>query len=129
MAVGAPQLWLATNDYEDAPQKLLRKANLGTEPPVSDEWRSPWIGSKVEDVAEWMKQKPSTVDLDDHHFALLGKQAGEDHSVVICRIGDGELKGDSVHFKRYPVEDAAVFLVGMEPYQWEGNSKSSEIKY
>ena len=114
-----PELWLATDNYDDAPQKDEKYANVGTKAPISSDWTSPFIGWKVEDVAKWLQEKADTVDLDSNHFAILDKQAAEDNSVVVCKLGDRELQGDSLDYFRDTPRHAAVFLTGQEPYEWE----------
>jgi len=46
-----PDFWLATDNYSDAPEKRERHVNLGTEPPMPDDYTSQFIGMKVEDAA------------------------------------------------------------------------------
>ena len=96
---GVPQLWLATHCFGDAPQKPRdkRNVNLGTEGPVSETFRSPLIGKKVEDVANWLKKKPDTVDLDPRHFVILDKGAAE-NTIIVCRLGNAEHKGDALYY-------------------------------
>ena len=131
----APLLWLTTKRYEEAPKKKERKANLGQEPPISVNWTSPFIGWKVEHVAKRLQEKPETVDLDSHHFAILDMKATEG-SVVVCKIGDEDLQGDSLSFVRKSARHMASFLNGMEPYTWEeqfegvrGRKRHVEIDY
>ena len=112
-------LWLATNDYKDAPQKTEGKANLGTESTVMAEWASPWIGCKGEDCAKWIQGKPDSVDLDCNHCAVLDGEA-VDTTVLLYKIGDWELKGDALSSKRMSAESAGAHLGGMEFGEWEG---------
>ena len=69
-----PDFWLATGRYTDAPEKAHRKVNLETEPPIAENWKSPSTGRRVEDASEWLQEKPESVDLDSHHFAILDAQ-------------------------------------------------------
>ena len=85
-------LWLvATDSYEDAPKKQERKHNLGQEPPIGANWKSPFVRCKVEQVAKWLQDKPEVVDLDNNHFVVLDAKA-TDNSVIICKIGDKHLQ-------------------------------------
>jgi hypothetical protein len=112
-------LWLASDKYSVAPQKEDGKVNLGTESRITAEWTSPWIGYSIEDVAKWLQEKPDSVDLDGNHFAVLSKEA-VDKTVVLCKIGDQLLKGDSLSFQRISARMASVRLGGMDASEWEG---------
>lgn len=89
-------LWLVVDDYDAAPSKDRKdnKANLGTAPPIAHDWKSPFIGRGIEYAAAWLRKKPESVDLDIHHFVVLDEQSA-DGSVLACKIGDEDLKGDS----------------------------------
>jgi hypothetical protein len=112
-------LWLATNDYNTAPPKKDGKVNLGTEPTVTAEWSSPWIGCKAEDCAKWIQKKPHNVDLDSNHFAVLDGEA-RNKSVLLYKIGDLKLQGDALSSKRISARMASVKLGGMDAGEWEG---------
>lgn len=127
--------WLADKDYDKAPAKRHHDSNLGTDPPISNAWTSPWIGSKVEDVAKWLQNKPNKVDLDSNHFAVLDVRA-VDQSVIVCKIGDVNLHGDSLSTIRYPARDSSNFLLSMTAFRWEnkfegvgGEKNHAEIDY
>lgn len=111
--------WLASKKYEDAPQKKPNEAQDGTKPPVDPSFKSEFAGMKVEDVAEWLKKKPDSVDLDPHHFAVLDRRAEKDGTVVICRIGDERLNGDQLDYLRFGANEASLHLGGMEYGTWE----------
>ena len=129
-----PVYWLAGKDYDNAPVKEHNKPKLGTDPPI-EPWTSPWIGSKVEDVAEWLREKPDSVDLDSNHFAVLDARA-VDKSIVLCKIGDRKLRGDSLSLTRHLARSSSNFLMGMDPGNWEeqfegvgGEKNHAEIDY
>ena len=131
-----PSLWLATQDYLEAPQKETAKqemkANEGTPLPIPGSFNWPFVGQTVEDVAEWLKQKPASVDLDAHHFAILDRKSGKDRSIVVCKIGDIDLKGDRLNYHRYPAQRASTLLMGIEYGEWEETSpeeSSTIIQY
>jgi hypothetical protein len=127
-------LWLATNNYSSALVKDPKKANRGTGAPIDESYNySDFVGEKVEDVAEWLKQKPETVDLDAHHFVILDRRAEKDGAVVVCRIGDAHLEGDKLDYIRFPAEMASLHLGGMEFGTWEDfnfdGSATAKIEY
>jgi hypothetical protein len=68
----------------------------GTEPPISDSYKSPWYGKSVEDCAKWLQAAPDDVASDKRHFAAMNKYSKEDDTVLLCRIrnDDGALKVD-----------------------------------
>lgn len=113
-----PEVWLVTN-YEEAPTKKEGEVNLGTAT-APEGFDSPFTGKKVEDAAQWLKNKPDTVDLDPHHFAILEQGAkGQKMSIVVCKIGDRSLKGDTLDCLRHDANFAASFLLGIDAGEWE----------
>ena len=125
-AVGTADFWLAADNYEDAPHKRPKHTNLGTSPPIDENFRSPWIGKKVENCVNWLQQKPDTVDLDVHHFAVLDRQAAVDGIVVTCKIGDRHLEGIELKFLRKPAVEASAWLVGLEFGDWARSPREGE---
>jgi hypothetical protein len=126
--------WLATKDYASAPVHNPHKANLGTSAPISPSYPySDFVGQKVTDVAQWLKLKPETADLDEHHFVILDRRAEKDGTVVVCRIGDAHLEGDKLDYIRFPAEMASLHLGGMEFGTWEDfngdGSGTAKIEY
>ncbi|KAF2717422.1 hypothetical protein K431DRAFT_233168 [Polychaeton citri CBS 116435] len=127
-----PSLWLATQDYNEAPKKEANRSNQGTAPPISDSFNSPFVGQRVEEVAKWLKQKPDTADLDGHHFAIIDRISGEDKSIIVCKIGDKDLQGDKVDYRRYLARRASTMLQGLEYGEWEEihrNPTDTKIQY
>ncbi|KAF2113500.1 hypothetical protein BDV96DRAFT_661639 [Lophiotrema nucula] len=111
--------WLAKENYDDAPKRETGKAHEGDAPPISRDYTSPFIGKKVEDVADWLRNKPDSTDLDLHHFAILDKTA-QDGKIVICRIGGPKLKDQSdLDFMRLSALDGTQFLRGISAGMWE----------
>lgn len=120
--------WLASQSYESAPKKIRNQGQEDTRTPIDPSFRSAFISKKAEDVAEWLKDKPNDVDLDEHHFAILDRGAEEDETVVVCRIGDAHFKGDKLDWIRFPAKTSG----GMDYGNWEdfrGEGPPSKIKY
>lgn len=88
------------------------------------------MNSKVEEVARWLREKPDTVDLDGHHFAVLDDQS-VDGSVLVCNIGDKELQGNALDYRRWESGKAAcTIIMGLEYGEWEelrGNRPSATV--
>jgi hypothetical protein len=131
-SAGFWDFWLANPRYESSPKKLKNQGQEGTKAPIDPSFQSGFVGKKVEDVAEWLKNKPDYVDLEEYHFAILDRGAEEDKTVVACRIGDAELKGDKLDRVRFPAKMSALHLGGMEYGTREecmGDGHPLEIKY
>ena len=104
--------------------------NLGTTPPISEDWKSPFIGYNIVEVAAWLKRKPDSVDLDSNHFAVLDERS-TNGSVLTCKIGDKHLRGNWLDtYRRESGERAANFLAALEYGEWEENKGTdNEDKY
>lgn len=111
--------WLATKQYDDAPQKNPDHGSQGTKPPVAESFISPFVGESVENAAQFLKEAPDTVDLERCFFAILDDRTEKDGSVVMCRVGDMEGKGDKVECIRVVAKHSALYLAGMESGTWE----------
>lgn len=82
--------WLATDNYDDVPGRKPGGAReSGTEAPVLDTFKSPFIGQSVTDVIKWLKNKPDHVEIESKFFAILDKKADQT-KVVLIRIADNE---------------------------------------
>lgn len=66
-----------------------------------------------------MKNKPESVALDPHFFALLDKKAESEEKVVLCRRGDKYLKGDEVTCILWDAETSSLMLSGQEFGDWD----------
>ena len=86
-------------------------------------------------MAEWLRKKPDTVDLDGNHFGVLdAKAVGK--SIVLCKVGDRKLRGESLSLTRHSARSSSNFLMGMDPGNWEeqfegvgGEKNHAEIDY
>lgn len=41
------------------------------------------------------------------HFAIIDKASAKDKTLVVCKIGDKDLKSDQVDYRRYPAHATA----------------------
>lgn len=111
--------YLATDDYASAPQKKPQGGGQeGTEAPIDQSFKSPFIGQSAADVADWLEKKPKSVDLEGKFFAVLDSKV-ESGSVALCRIGDREGKGDAVSCVLVKAQESSLTLAGMEYGTWE----------
>ena len=130
-------LWLATKRYEDAHEKLprdSREVNFGTKPPIPKDFKSPWIGSRLEELVQWLKVKPEHIDLKAYHFAVLDKGAKDDPlTMVVCRIGGIGHNDDNLYLFRKEAEEAVAHLIGASSDGWieftRGGEKNAQIIY
>lgn len=130
----APAFWLATDKYDDAPKKQSRDPNDGTKPPIRKDFKSPWIERKLDEMVEWLKGMPEDIDLNAHYFGALDNGAKRDPpTIVVCRIGDVELKGDKLFLLRKDSIKAVEHLVGAQSDAWDEltrhGEKNAEIEY
>lgn len=62
-------------DYRVAPQERPDYSHdLGTEAPIEPSFSSQFVGKRLEDVTQWLINKPPNVYLDDRFFGVLDKQ-------------------------------------------------------
>ena len=103
----------------------------GDGPPIKKDYQS-FVGKKVEDVAEWMRNIPQEVDLDRRYFVILDKTV-ENGDVVVCRL-DGKFGDDpgDLDYMRFDAATAVSCLRGAPVSWWETAKEthpSTEIKY
>lgn len=73
----------------------------------------------MEECVKTLRDAPKNAGLDRHHFALADDQSLRDGTMVVCKVGDRNLKGDELSTYRSPAGDVAGFLAGLEPGTWE----------
>jgi hypothetical protein len=99
--------WVATTSYDDmpAPSQRHKPDEEGTEPPLSEDWSSPWLGMTVEDCAKWLQEMPTyegegyylPTRVRREHFVVMNEFSKEDDMMLVCRVvkkHDGELRVD-----------------------------------
>lgn len=80
----------------------------------------------MEDVANYVKNKPDDADLDIHFFAVLDKST-VNGKVVICRQGGKYLRDmDDLDFLCVDAEEGAAELYAAQPVKWEHARASSK---
>ncbi|KAL9618754.1 MAG: hypothetical protein Q9160_006548 [Pyrenula sp. 1 TL-2023] len=96
-------LWLATNNYDEAPKERLAE---GTQAPVSS-YTSPWAGKTLDECAHWLQDAGERVKLHRKFFAAMDQYSREDDTILICRIGSTG-PSDPMTLQYYPVETEFV---------------------
>ncbi|EON68582.1 hypothetical protein W97_07840 [Coniosporium apollinis CBS 100218] len=104
------ELYLATDDYEDAPKKRSdNELSEGTRAPISTDFKFPFIGKTLEDCAKWLQRAPDEVELNREYFTALGEHSKEDDTVMLCRIVDSDDAGNvTLQYFPVPTGDAVV---------------------
>lgn len=124
-------LYLATDAYNDAPQKRTdNRINDGTTPPVmSFPIPSPFAGRTIEAAAEWLKAAPGDVDLDRRFFAVLDEHSEANDTITIVRIGDGGVEGREGGVQYFPVKatEAAIYLNSMSSTTFDERLQGYQI--
>lgn len=116
--VEAWYFYLAVHDYASAPRTLPDGTRPdGTEAPISSTFQSDFIDKSVEDVANWLRNKPEDVRLETKFFAVLDKKATQG-KVVLCRIADDKEKPTEPSCVLRGADQSSLTLVGMEAGTW-----------
>ncbi|KAL9013260.1 MAG: hypothetical protein Q9173_002045 [Seirophora scorigena] len=107
--------YLATLDYRAAPQrKPDGTGQTGTSTPIDPSFSSPFVGKRLEDVAQWLKGKPQSVDLDERYFGVLDKQAEKSGKIAICRLNDPEVEREVAWCILRAADYSTLFLAGLD---------------
>ncbi|KAL8646608.1 MAG: hypothetical protein Q9226_006783 [Calogaya cf. arnoldii] len=76
-------------DYRAAPQERPDYSHdLGTEAPIKPSFSSHFVGKRLEDLTQWLINKPPNVFLDAGFFGVLDKQTERTGKIAICRVND-----------------------------------------
>lgn len=107
------QFWLA-DTYETLPEQAIDE---GTEPPIDNAWRSPFVGKSVEEAAEFVKNAPGGKGLDKSFFAVLEEGFYRDNGwVTVCRI---DYDGGPVTAMGTGAKSSAKYLYGHYGEGWD----------
>ena len=112
-------LWLA-DDYNNIPD-LTGLFVEGTEVPIEENWRSPFIGATLDDVAEYLRGVPKPPkSLCKTYFVVLDLQLYEQRDLLmIYNIEDGILEGLACS-----ANWVGCWLTGHDRDTWEERYKS-----
>jgi hypothetical protein len=53
--------------------------------PIAESFRSPWIGSTIEDCAKLLSEAPSEIALNTNYFTAIDVHSKEEDTVLVCR--------------------------------------------
>lgn len=99
-------LWLA-DTYETLPDYRPNYKHTGTSHPVSETWRSPFVGKSMQEVANFIRNTPKPPKpLCKKYFAVMQKELYEGNGeLIVCKIlpQNGEL--DQTENERDGAED------------------------
>lgn len=89
----APYIWLA-DTYDSLPDSTHPWITRGTQAPIRDNWRSPFIGKSLREVAEFIRKAPSPPKpLDKCYCAVLRKEEYERDRILLCRVRRKGMRG------------------------------------
>lgn len=98
------ELYVATDDYEDAPKKRSdNELSEGTHAPISTGFRSPFVGKTLEECARWLQRGPDEVELNRQYFTALEEHSKEDDTVLLCRTVESDDDSGNVILQYFPV--------------------------
>ena len=128
-----PYLWLA-DTYDTLPDWDPARPTEGTTSPVKETWRSPFIGSSIEEVAAFIEAAPKPPKpLCKRFFAVLQKQQYEEHKqLLIYKIPEAQVGGSGEHTLQSvpcPVELAGFFFRSYDRYYWDQAVKDQALYF
>ena len=86
--------YLATPDYRAAPQLDPEgPKQTGTKSPINPAFSSQFIGKGLDDAAQWLVNKPASVDTDKRFFGVVDKQTARTGKVGVSNILLNPLRG------------------------------------
>ncbi|KAL9591494.1 MAG: hypothetical protein Q9179_007666, partial [Wetmoreana sp. 5 TL-2023] len=106
---------LATLDYRAAPQlDPYGPKQTGTPTPIDPSFSSPVAGKSLEDVAQWLRAKPQSVDVDGRYFGVLDKQVEKSGKVAVCRLNDPKVEKEVAWCILKKAEESTLYLCGLD---------------
>ena len=105
---------MATLDYRAAPQRHGERKGPGTQAPIDPSSSSPFVGKSLEDVAQWLRGKPQSVDVDARFFGVLDKQTANSGKVAVCRLNDPKVEEEAAWCILKPAEESTLYLGGLD---------------
>ncbi|KAL9620156.1 MAG: hypothetical protein Q9160_005271 [Pyrenula sp. 1 TL-2023] len=124
---------ISSSKYDDLPHGESA-FGLGTQPPISSSFSSPFTNKSISSVTSFMLSLPQDVNLDRRHFVVLDETTkasiddtaeggGEGPKVTLCRIGmekeEGyEIEGEELSTVPSGAKVAASTLGGLRQGTW-----------
>ncbi|KAL8658291.1 MAG: hypothetical protein Q9226_001107 [Calogaya cf. arnoldii] len=113
-SVGTWWWYLATLDYNAAPQRRPDRGQIGTPTPIDPSFSSPFVGKSLEGVARWLRRKPQSVDVDGRYFGVLDKEAEKSGKIAICRLNDPKVEEEAAWCILRAADYSTLFLAGLD---------------
>ncbi|KAL8702303.1 MAG: hypothetical protein Q9201_004473 [Fulgogasparrea decipioides] len=107
--------YLATADYDAAPKRKPdgTRSSDATKAPIDPSFSSPFVRKSLADVAQWLRNKPKSVNVDPRYFGVLDKQAKTAGKVVLCRLEDPKSEKDGAACVLSEAAQSALYLDGL----------------
>lgn len=120
-SLGYPYLWLI-DTYDNLPAYTGKRVGGHTE--VAAEWRSPFIGKSLDEVASFVKSVDiATKAVSRNYFAVLKKkdpgQSQRDCEVLICKTPNEAVGRTEVQYSEYQADAISGFHVAFDEDNWE----------
>ena len=81
-----------------------------TKPPLSESFKSPWVGRTVEECAQWLQDAPKDSAVLKDYFTAVNEFSKQDDTVLTCRVRfeNGKLKVD---YYPMPTEQISMLML------------------
>ena len=107
-------LWLASDNYSDAPKQEGKQIPPATEPPLQN-LPTGWSGKTIKECVKWVQQMPDDVALNKNYFAVINDDMKGDDSVLVVRIiedwYDWEDKRGTLEYFPVSKDEVAIVLL------------------
>ena len=114
----AQYIWLA-DSYDTMPDSNHPWIVEGTHAPISDDWRSPFTGHSLRQVAAFVRNAPSPPEpIDKQYCAVLRREDCERNSITICKIPPEGDDSEPQTIVTDP-ERLGMFFIGFNSSSWD----------
>ena len=105
----------ATLNYRAAPQrKPDSTGQVGTPAPIDPSFSSSFAGKSLEDVAQWLRDKPQSVDVYDRFLGVLDEQAEKPGKIAVYRLNDPKVEKEVAGCILKKAEESTLYLGGLD---------------
>jgi len=112
-------IWLA-DSYDTLPDANPPRTIQGTHAPISDEWRSPFIGQSLRQVANFIRDAPAPPKpIDKEYCAVLRKEDYENDAILICKIPPEGGEDNEPQTIVTDPERLGSFFIGFNRSEWD----------
>ena len=112
--------------YNTMPDAIPGWCVHGTETPISDDWRSPFIGQTLRQVAKFIRDAPNPPKpIDKQYCAVLRKEDYDCDRIMICKIPPEDDDSEPQTIVTGP-NALGMFFIGFDRSSWEVTYKVGE---